>query len=97
MIPWIQCAYTRRCMTLKGVVKAQHYPEQGVLSILMRENNITLSLSRYLNFFPNRWRDNNKQMTVIPNSQLQSDMELYSEMNKRNYTQQEILNECPAV
>lgn len=67
MIPWIQCAYTRRCMALKGVVKENHLPEQGVLSILMRENNITLSLSRYMNFFPFIWRDSNRQLTIIPN------------------------------
>lgn len=97
MIPWVQCAYTRRCMTLKGVRKAQHLPEQGVLSILMRQNNITLSLSRHMNFLPYLWRDNSRQMTVIPNWQLQSDMDLYSEANRKNYTQQGVLKECPAV
>ena len=54
-------------MALKGVVKENHLPEQGVLSILMRENNITLSLSRYMNFFPFIWRDSNRQLTIIPN------------------------------
>ena len=97
MIHWVQCAYTRRCMTLKRVGKAQHLPEQGVLSILMRENNITLSLSHYMNFFPHIWRDNKREMNVIPNWQLQSDMELYSKANKRNYTQQRVLNECPTA
>ena len=96
MIPWVQCAYTRRCMTLKGAAKTSHLPEQGVLSILMREN-ITLSLSRYMNFFPYIWRDKKEHWTVIPNSQLQSDMELYSETNRRKYSQQQMLAGCPVL
>ena len=38
--PWMQCAYTRRCMTLKGVMKKDHLPEQGVLSALLISNGI---------------------------------------------------------
>ena len=38
--PWVQCAYTRRCMTLKGVMKKDHLPEQGVLSALLISNGI---------------------------------------------------------
>ena len=74
-----------------------HLPEQGVLSILIRENNITLSLSRHLNFFPYIWRDKKEYLTVIPNPQLQSDIELYSEMNKKEYSQQEMLDLCPVL
>ena len=35
MVRWIQCAYTRRCMTLIGVGKDMHLPEQGALSAIM--------------------------------------------------------------
>ena len=39
MLPWVQCAYTRQCMTLVGVNKTHHLPEQGVLSLIMMNNN----------------------------------------------------------
>lgn len=39
MLPWVQCAYTRQCMTLVGVNKTYHLPEQGVLSLIMMNNN----------------------------------------------------------
>ena len=41
MIPWVQCAYTRKCMALIGVEKSIHLPEQGALSIIMLNYNVT--------------------------------------------------------
>ena len=87
MIPWIQCAYTRKCMTLKNVTKSDHLPEQGVLTVLIRENNLTLSCTRKNNYYPFIWRDNDRYLRVIPNKQLQFDIASVNAVTGRNYSQ----------
>lgn len=87
MVPWIQCAYTRKCMTLKNVTKAYHLPEQSVLTILIRENNLTLSCTRKNNYYPFIWRDNDRYLRVIPNKQLQFDIASVNAVTGRNYSQ----------
>lgn len=47
--PWIQCAYTRKCMALIGVKKRIHLPEQGALSIIMMYYHRT-SFMRSMNY-----------------------------------------------
>lgn len=94
MIPWVQCAFTRKCMTLKGVWKNKHLPEQGVLSALMHHNNITLSCDPILDFNPIRWRDNYKDSSIIPNRFLQGEMEAYSARIGRNYSQELLQQLC---
>ena len=87
MIPWIQCAYTRKCMTLKNVTKAYHLPEQSVLTILIRENNLTLSCVQERSYYPFMWRDNNPRNRVIPNTELQFDIDSVNAVTGRNYSQ----------
>ena len=87
MVPWIQCAYTRKCMTLKNVTKAYHLPEQSVLTVLIRENNLTLSCVQKRSYYPFMWRDNNPRNRVIPNTELQFDIASVNDVTGRNYTQ----------
>lgn len=87
MIPWIQCAYTRKCMALKNVTKAYHLPEQGVLTVLIRENNLTLSCDQEKSYYPFMWRDNDPHNRVIPNKQLQFDIESVNNVTGKDYSQ----------
>lgn len=94
MVRWVQCAFTRRCMTLKGVGRKQHLPEQGVLSVLIMNHNISLSCSTRTNYFPHFWSDKNKNNTVIPNAPLEYDMTTFSEASGQPYTQKQLVSDC---
>lgn len=74
-------------MTLKNVTKAYHLPEQSVLTILIRENNLTLSCVQKRSYYPFMWRDNNPRNRVIPNTELQFDIDSVNAVTGRNYSQ----------
>ena len=58
MIPWLQCAYTRRCMAPIGSTIRNHLPEQTVISILATQNGMVSSCNTTTKGFSARyWTD----------------------------------------
>ena len=57
MIPWLQCAYTRRCMMPIGVILDDHSPEQSVFSILATQNGLVSSCNKTRRITAVYWTD----------------------------------------
>lgn len=70
IVPWLQCAYTRRCMALKNKVARHHKPEQGILTILLWKYNFSHSNNEMYNYSPLLWLD--RTIKTINNSMLRN-------------------------
>ncbi len=57
MIPWLQCAYTRQCMTPIGSRYSFHLPEQSVIAILATQNGLASSCNEKTKFTAHYWTD----------------------------------------
>ena len=93
--PWMQCAYTRRCMTLKGVMKKDHLPEQGVLSALLISNGIVSSCRKNTLYTPTFWMDKQPMKTV--SLQLEKDLSDVAQVTGDRYSVSNMFKRCCVV
>lgn len=76
MIPWLQCAYTRRCMAPIGSTIRKHLPEQTVVSILATQNGMVSSCNRSARVTAKYWTD--RSIQALNNSYLAKEIEYIS-------------------
>lgn len=90
LVPWFQCAFTRKCMALIDVPKKYHLPEQAILSSIMLANNI--SSFQATSYRPLFWRDKNYQSV---NSSIVYDLiRDFSSSMKKEYPVDYLLRGC---
>lgn len=90
LVPWFQCAFTRKCMALIGITKDYHLPEQAVLSALMLTNNI--SSFQTTSYRPFLWRD--KYYQSVNSTIVYSLVQSFSSGMKRTYPIDYLLHGC---
>lgn len=77
MIPWLHCAYTRKCMAPIGSRIAFHLPEQSVIAILATQNGFVSSCNEKMRFTAQYWTDRNIH-TLNNNTYLVKEMQYLS-------------------
>ena len=82
VIPWLQCAYTRRCMTLKnGIIS--HKP-QGLLTLFLWQYNFTHCNNKLYDYSPHLWTD--RIIHTVDNNLLQETVRKMCDMTGINIT-----------
>ena len=91
-IPWVQCAYTRRCMTLKGLTFRQHLPEQGVLSTLLISTGMVSSCKKETLYAPTYWLDRKSRKVI--DKQLEMDLTQMGKQLGEPLSVGQVFNQC---
>lgn len=76
MIPWLQCAYTRKCIAPICSTIKNHLPEQTIVSILATQNGMVSSCNRTERFTPRYWTD--RFLHTLNNTILLTEMQFMS-------------------
>ena len=94
-IPWVQCAYTRRCMTLKGLTFRQHLPEQGVLSTLLISTGMVSSCRKETLYAPTYWLDRKSRKVI--DKQLEMDLSQMGKQLREPLSMGQVFRQCWVV
>ena len=82
-------------MTLKGVVKKDHLPEQGVLSALLISTGTVSSCRQNTLYTPTFWMDKQPMKTV--SLQLEKDLSDVSQVTGDRYSVSKLFSQCCIV